>query len=49
MKDQKGIPLKKTWTVATNLSGIGKALSKFQCVCDQQHAQGRGLVGIEED
>jgi hypothetical protein len=32
MKDQLGMPLKKLWTVATNHSGNGRALSKFQCV-----------------
>jgi hypothetical protein len=29
MKDQKGIPLKKPWTVATNHSGIGKHYPNF--------------------
>ena len=44
MRDQERKPLKKPWAVATTHSGIGKALSKFQCVCEKQHAQGRGLA-----
>ena len=44
MKNQNDDPLKKPWTVATNHSGIGKALSKFQCRCERRHAQGRGLA-----
>ena len=44
MKDQWENPLKKPWPVATNHSGIGIALSKFQCKCEQPHAQGRGIV-----
>ena len=44
MKDQWGNPLKKPWVVATIHSGIGKALSKFHCKCEQQHAQGRGIA-----
>ena len=44
MKDQWDNPLKKPWTVATNHAGIGTALSKLQCKCDQQHAQGRGIA-----
>ena len=44
MKNQDDEPMKKPWTVATNHSGIGKALSKFQCKCERRHAQGRGLA-----
>ena len=44
MKNQDDEPLKKPWTVAANHSGVGKALSKFQCKCERRHAQGRGLA-----
>ena len=44
MKDQWDNPLKKPWAVATDHAGIGIALSKFQCKCDQPHAQGRGIA-----
>ena len=37
-----GIPLKKPWSVATNVKMLGKTLSKFKCRCTSPHAQGRG-------
>ena len=37
-----GIPLKKPWSVATNVGMLGKTLSKFKCRCTSPHAQGRG-------
>ena len=37
-----GIPLKKPWSVATNVKLLGNTLSKFKCRCTSPHAQGRG-------
>ena len=44
MVNQDNDPLKKPWTVATNHTGVGKALSKFQCTCNRRHAPGRGIA-----
>ena len=42
--DQRGEPIKKPWTVATNHDEIGKVLSKYKCTCKQPHSQGRGIA-----
>ena len=40
--DDEGIPIKKSWTVATSMSEVGNELIQFQCDGNHHHAQGRG-------
>ena len=42
MMNKDGIPIKKPWTVATDLMSLGCELSKFQCDHSHEHVQGRG-------
>ena len=41
-KNSDGIPIKKPWTIATDLPSLGYELSKFQCDHSYEHVQGRG-------
>ena len=41
-KKQRQNPIKKPWTIATNLSSLGCEISKFQCDHSHEHVQGRG-------
>ena len=42
MMNKDGIPIKKPWTVATDMISLGCELSKFQCDHSHEHVQGRG-------
>ena len=44
LKSRNRQPLKKPWRVSTNCSGLGQALSKYQCSCIEPHAHVR--VGV---
>ena len=42
IRNKDEIPIKKPWTIATNLLSLGCELSKFQCDHSHEHVQGRG-------
>ena len=42
IRNKDEIPIKKPWTIATNLLPLGRELSKFQCDHSHEHVQGRG-------
>jgi len=42
IRNKDEIPIKKPWTIATNLSSLGCEMSKFQCDHSHEHVQGRG-------
>ena len=42
IRNKDEIPIKKPWTIATNLLSLGCELSKFQCDNSHEHVQGRG-------
>ena len=42
IRNKDEIPIKKPWTIATNLLSLGCEMSKFQCDHSHEHVQGRG-------
>ena len=41
-KDEKGNPIKKPWSIATDCGLVGMELSRFKCDDSHNHVQGRG-------
>ena len=42
VQNKDHVPIKKPWTIATDMQTLGNELSRYQCDSSHDHVQGRG-------